>query len=550
MNTRFGTPVQNPVTVSFVESLVSRMLVQPLLFEEVRTILQPAHFSKPEEKHLQMLYRAMLKVHEQFSGFTQETLRMECERLNCDEPLPDFLRATLLGEPTGILCWTFTDGLAQVSAVPLAQSREMFRRFLQERAVYAPLQLELANGMPQNLQPVLEQAAQQWQRVLQIDSDPISAGTPDGRGTVPLNIRSTGLAFLDVYMDGGHADTEAYGLIGPTGVGKTATACQIASAALDQEQQKLLAQPGYVPRRVYYVSYEASRDEIKQRVVSSLCDISRDSCKLIDFGGTDLPESLSSSSRGDYKPYELELSVPPGAILPGERERYLNKLPLLRDYLRVVDLSGLGDKRYTREGIGGIEEVISLVAMDQARLGNPGVALVVIDYVLLAVERYLDAQNLDKTKHLRFAVPAYVDAARQRIAGRFITPIWLLQQFNTTGNKKSPATPQSHTDAAEAGSKFANPLVFCATLGTKDEESGCTLMSFSKRRRAGNAVPARVMRIDPTFHKLYDATNDFVAVRATGRIVARRFASQVMGPAAAAAPNYSASGDNDLRAVV
>jgi hypothetical protein len=522
-------PPQGEVTPSYVESMVSRIAATPILIEELGDLLTPQAFYKPEEQHLALFFRAIRSVYLQYHVLHYETVRAELEGLLCDSPLPAALHEALMAEPLGILRWTLLIGREQVAMAPIEQSREMIRKFLHERAVYVPLQQAIQQGVPANIQTVIDQAQQQWSRIGQLDTDPISSGIPDGRGSAPLVIRSTGVAFLDRYMDGGQAAGEAYGFLGPTGVGKTAQACAMAGAMLLQEAARLSANPAYVPQMVYYVTYEAGKDEIRQRVISAAADIARDTVKHIDFSCVGVPACFSSAARQDFKPYEAALELLPGVQRTGERERYLGIMPQLERYLRVIDLSGLGDSRYSRPGVGGLPELVGLLTMDQARLGNPGVAVVFVDYVLLAVERHLQDQGQDVTKHGRIAIPTFVDGARMQIAGRFNTSIWLLQQFNTAGNKKSPTSPMSIADASESGARFATNLSFCIGLGTKDLQSNCTLLWFLKRRRHGDMQTSRTLLIDPVFHRLVDVTEQYTVERTQGRIIPRGFASQIHG---------------------
>lgn len=541
---------QGEVTPPFVESMLCRIAANPLLLEELSGLLDPRHFYKPEEQHLAIMYRAMCAVYAAHHALEYEAVRGEVERLLCDIPLPAALAEHLMneGNPDGLLRWALHTGTAQIARAPIEQSREMIRRFLQERSIYLPLAQAMQVGMPADMQSMLDAASHQWQRIGQLDTDPISSGVPDGRGGVPLIIRSTGVSFLDMHMDGGQAQGEAYGLIGPTGVGKTALACSMAGAMLLQESQRAAANPAYTPQMVYYVTYEAGRDEIRQRVISSLAEIARDTVKHIDFGVREAPACFSSAARGDFKPYEMAQYVPPGQQRTGELERFLNAYPQLENYLRVVDLSGLGDQRYCRPGVGGLAELVGLIAKDQARLGSPGVAVVFVDYTLLAVERWLSDQGKDPAKNVRFALPDFVDGCRMQIAGRFNTSIWLLQQFNTSANKKSPTAVMSHTDAAEAGGRFAHALSFCAEIGNKDMQTNCTILSFSKRRRAGGARPERILMIDPLYHRLNDVSNDYVVDRTRQQIVSRLFATQIQGTQTDA--NRRGTTSNDASAMV
>ena len=553
MTNRSMQPVSlGEVTPEFVQSIICRIAATPLLLEEMQGLLLPEHFYKPEEQHIVLMFRAVQGIYERFHALDYEAVRGEIERLLCDVALPRELYEALMAEgaPCGLLKWALVVGTAQIATVPIEQTRDMIRRFLQERAVFRPLQMQLAQGgIPGNMQAVLDVATQQFQRIGQLDADPISGGVPDGRGNIPLQIASTGLSYLDMFMDGGQAPGEAYGLIGPTGVGKTSLTCSMAAAALSQEARRVRENPAYTPKMVYYATYEAGRDEIKQRIISALADISRDTAKRIDFSAQGIPAGFTSAAANNLHAYELAVQLA-GQPLQGERERFQNAFEQLSRYLRVIDLSGIGDQRYCRPGIGGLPELVGLIAKDQARLGEPGVAVVYVDYSLLAVERFLSAQGLDITKHTRVALPQFVDGARQQIAGRFNTCVWLLTQFNTTANRQSASKALTHNDAAEAGGRFAHALTFCATLGTKDPITNCVLLSFSKRRRSGGEHPDCILQIDPVFHRLNDVSTLYQVNRRSGTITSREFAEQIGGRQEPAATTGNAASRTGVSAMV
>jgi len=531
------------VTPPFVESMVSRIAANPLLIEELSALLTSKHFYKPEEQHLAVMYDAMVSVYQRHHMLQYETVRAEIVTLLCDRPLPEALAEHLLEEPNGLLCWCLENGVERIRQAPIEQSREMIRRFLHERSVFLPLQVAVQQGIPQDIQAVLDTAQRQNQLIGQLDTDPVSGGIPDGRGNMPLVIRSTGIAFMDRFMDGGMAAGEAYGLLGPTGVGKTAHACAMAGAALLEESLRFSEDPAYQTKKVYYATYEAGKDEIRQRIISSMAEIARETVKHIDFSLIGDPPCLSSMGLQNYKAYELGRSVEAGQPRLGELERYLNIKSHLEHNLRIIDMSGLGDQRYCRPGIGGIQELIGVLTTDQARLGNPGIAVVFVDYLLLMAERYLQSKGMDPLKHNRSVLPEFVDAGRMQIASRFNTSVWFLQQFNTTGNKKSPTATMSLSDAAEAGARFAHNLSFCAALGTKDPQTNCTLLTFPKRRRDGGVQPERILMIDPIYHRLVDVTEHYMVDRHRGQILPRAFASQIRGQTAVQAQRPVANND-------
>lgn len=536
MTTPYGQPPLGEITPTLVESMMNRMIVMPALFQEVSGILEARHFYKPEEQHFAVLWDAMQAVFTRYQTFDYTTLRTKVEELLCERPLPDALRWQLLAEPDGILDWTMHNP-ELVRQVRLDQSREIVRRFLKERLVYAQLAQVWQAGVPADMGTVLANATTALQRVEQVNNNPTAPAVLGLWQDAPVNSRTTGLGWLDRYMDGGHANGEVIGLLGPTGVGKTLLGCNLAVASA-QTEFKRAGEEGRRPRCVYFITYELRRMEVLGRILANHAQIAASTCKLLD--GMNHWNVFSSATRNDYKPYEHSLPLRSDGPRLGEAERYMNAERLLKDTVHIMDLSGNATER-SRVGDGGIKELTGLIAQDQAVRGNPGVELVVIDYLMVLVTRSLQRRGLDLSKNLRLEIPTAMDEAKGQIAQRFNTPVWMLHQLNAAGNRKGVTATNNHIDAAESSS-FAHNCAFVASLGTKDVESSCALLTFGKRRRAGDYVPPVIVHIDGQFATMRDGGEDFVLAPTQNRILPRRLAQQFMGAATPRATTSAAYG--------
>lgn len=521
-----------------IESMMTRLLLTPSVFQEVRNILTDRHF-KHDEIHLALLWRAMCAAYDRDGRFDYYQLRdcIHMDMASSGQQLPPHLIYTLLDEPSGLLYWTFHSGNQHASNSDIPMARDLVRIFLTERMVYQNLQIGLAivnGGSTTDIQSLLDTAVTQQQAISQLDIDPIHTGVPVNMDEAPLDIQPTTVPFIDSWMDGGPAPKEVIGLLGPTGAGKTLLAvtliCAIAERQRSIQDSFNARNMEYRPKLSYFVTYEQSVSELQHRLISCACQIKTSTVMQLKNPDT----QFTSALKGDLKTYEIDAFRKKHhnidlaqCVIPGELERWNAGRILLNDYIRVIDLSGT-DPDKSRPGIGFVEEVESLIARDQERCGNPGVATVIIDYVNLAVGRYLDANNKDDSSALRKAISMYVDKLRFKVAGRFNTHVWALNQLNAKGNSGAPTKLTSHMQAAES-SAYSHHLAWCCALGVKDTETNCLTLNFSKRRRAGESLDPSIIHIVDDMATMEDGRDRYMLSPSTGRIVPTALANQIRG---------------------
>lgn len=499
-------------TVPMIESMLVRLIRTPEALQETATILRVEHFRLPDEQHYALLWKAVLEVYEKYGSVEYQTL-VDTIQLTAATltGFPEILLADLLSDsnPAGLVVFAYHG--VNPADLQLAITRDYVRKFLRERYVYAPLAASLASGDSTNLPEMLADASERYQRILQVDKFPVIAALPDdwSIATTPREVESTGVPFLDIFMDGGHAPGDTNGILGPMGVGKTTMAATLAVgvARTQQTKRRHLVEQGVTDaplKIVYLVTYEQSAADIQILLRANAASIQTSRLAAMRHPEQD----LSSCMRGDYQAYEHAVHMAENGqnsgtvVQTGEYERLLGAREILRNGIQIVDLSGVGSE--SRSGDGGVEEVAALISQDQQRRGNPGVACVIVDYVLLAVNRWLNRENLDETKHKRHAVANYVDRSRLMIGGKLKTPVWLLHQLNNEGNKGDPTKVTSHTQASES-SAFAAALVYCACLGTKDPTSMCTLLNFSKTRRSAGLPQPIILHINGAMARMEEA---------------------------------------------
>lgn len=510
-----------------VEAMMTRLLLTPLVFQEVRAVLRPELFTA-NEQHLQTLWMAMLRVWDQYGAFSYHTLRDTCMMLLNEQrrTLPPMVFGALFDEPQGLLYWTFHVGNVPENSVE-RMARDLVRQFIGERYVFGPLRTAVATANPADPKQVTEllATAQTRQRELQaVDIMPVASVVPTSWDETARDLESTGLAYLDVWMDGGDAPGEIYGIIGPTGGGKTmlGVTLSVAKARVKQGLYDDLAMRGIEPPPrpiVYYVSYEQGLKELQSRFLANASMIPTSTLASL----RDPEASLSSAARGDWRAYELEMfqerypNADPHIVRPGELERLREAVALLEDGVSFVDLSGL-DPEKSRPGTGFVDEIRALITIDQERRGKPGVALIVVDYALLAATRYLGTQKNSDSAALRHAIVRFNDDLRTQVASVLNTPIWILQQANTKGNTSRVADGNRLASAAESFG-FNQPLAFCVALGNKDLTTNCVVLSFEKRRRTGDVMPPTVVFINGRFAMMEDGSDRFMISQTLNAIV-------------------------------
>lgn len=514
------------MTPSLVESMVIRLLSHPGLFQEAKGVLFPSHFENTEAR-FSAIWAAAIQCDEEFSRLTFETMSDRVEELLADageDVSPQEAEAIFGTDPDrpGILYWA----LSQVDPdeVDLDQGRHLLRRFLEERLLADELRnaLDFApGGVPSNLPAIIERANQHRERITNIQEDPVELGIPDNWEPESLNVWPTCLPFLDTPMDGGHARGEVYGILGPFGVGKTTLGIQLCVEQCRYWHDREV-EYGEEGGQVYFFSYEQSATEVRRKAVACAARIHMSTMNTIT--GEDC-----LSTRNNLKQYETDMFTKSGLLAsgapppPGERERYEDIKEMLRNHLRIVDLSG-GSKK--RSGDGYVSEIAAILD-NSVRKHDAKPRMVCIDHVWLAAYRHLASQGMDE-RRLRHFITMFGDDMKTKVAERYDMPCWLLHQYNGDANKASPAKLLHHTQAAESSS-FAMPLSFCFCIGNKDQQSNTAQMACTKRRRSGNPLPPSILEIEGEFSTLIDRTDAFVVQH--DKILPRELAEQFGGAA-------------------
>lgn len=519
------------------ENMLVHLLRLKHLFSDAKNQLKVEHFNLESEKIYALVWRVALELAENNNGILPEKglrRRIAGKISSIAEASPDTLTEReyneLMDVQNGFInyCFNFPD-----DELTEKDGRLLLETFLRERTIIDPLKkfiVDSGEGNPLNLRGMLRKLEEQELKITAVKTNPISNAFPDNWRPKPVQLIPTGVPFLDSFM-GGQAGGEAYGILGPTGVGKTSLGIMLAVEGSKYEQ---FNRPPAEIGHWYFISYESSvESDIRLRVLSYAAQIKRD----ILFSG----EKLSVT--GDLKDYERikwNDAYQAGLSVPGETER-LNSASYLRKNLWLVDMSGSLEEN-PKIGSGGVQEIVDYLALEQD--SGKRIAGVVIDYVGIAVKRFMSNNGVGYDL-LRHYIGGYGDEARMRIAARFKCPVWLLHQLTGEANMRSPTAKQHHALAAEA-KNFADNLWYCFNIGTKDPETNTCIIHCSKQRRSYNNLTP-VVFIDGALCTMR-AADDLYTVD-NGKIVSKqfkakriekadlgkmRFMSGVISPAAAA----------------
>lgn len=499
-------------------------------FDEMRLLIKP-HYFLTEEALLRALWECMCQLADQVSGpFTFETLSLAMRAYLVDNQhlLTPSQQATLFSPDSDGVLWTMTRGSYEDGHVIFA--RQLLTKFLTERMLVSPLRRILqAPDHPENFIDLLEQYQQHASRLAGLHDLPRVAVAPL-RGAIPytpaLVYKRTGLDFLDGPL-GGQVAGDCYGLIGPTGGGKTTLGVHMAvsgarvcytDAALDHTE----------PEFVVYISVEESARKLQPRIWSAAFQIPLAKLRqMTDWN------SLTTQANLETYEHRLVVATQQGlqCAVPSESERYDAEQPMLAKCFELLDFSG--SQEFPNAGSGYINEVAS--ALDRVQqLRRQRIRTVYIDYAGLLVERHFGVSD---DRQMRLKLKRIGDDFHKMVAEKFGCAVWLLHQLRGEAGNSSPLKLMSHHDAGET-KDFGNNLAVCACLGVADTTTGCRRLNFSKTRNNRNdGVPPVTLRINDSFAVMEDVSRTFMIDEASRRFVARNEARQVVGAQAAAIPN-------------
>jgi hypothetical protein len=278
------------------------------------------------------------------------------------------------------------------------------------------------------------------------------------------------------------------------------------------------------------VAYEEELALVRPRFLSYAANCHKD---LIAEGKW---SEMSTMKKKNYKPYEktrYKSMFDRNVKVPGELERVNTAKTQLNKNMRVVDFSGRDRNMFELSGEmeNGIAKAIE---KHQQSAGNPGVAMIAIDYAGAAADRHCQVYNKDPDRHLRHLLGRFPLRVSNSIAKKFDCPVWIFHQMDTKANARKAGVVPAITDVSEA-KNFMENCVYGFMVGTQTKDH-LAVMACVKQRRSGKREPI-VIKIDGAFGRVLGTDGAYRIDR--GRIVSTKDLNKVSDAAPVTRPGQS-----------
>lgn len=516
------------LTTQQIDFCMLHIIRTPELFAYAKQHLRAIDFSQTTELHYSIVWAAALTAAERSNGvmpFQGAELIMAMEVLSRIDNASNQVTKAVSDLAVGLVAWIYQFTDDQLNP---GYYKELVQDLIIERTVIGEMAKELTLakdiGRPVDVAESLGKYSQKLQSVLIDSSKAGKTAFPDNFKPKKLGKMSTGVPWLDGFMNGGQAGGEVYTLLGPTGLGKTTTGVMLCTSSARVWNAAYFR--GELPKRKIscMFSWEQDIERLMLRFWSYAAQI--DSSRLELYAD----EVVKLSTRGKPEPYELkefEEAIRTEGIdnWDCEYERLSAASRELKDIVRIFDFSG-ADEKNSKQGEGGLDEV----AASLNNLVNEGfeIGTVVLDYAGAAVRRQMSAKNEDPDR-IRHRLANFCNEARFKIALPFNCPVWAFHQLNTEANRRTPTAKQHHSYASECGN-FSENAWFAFVFGTKDESNNITSLHCSKERRARGGKADVILRIEGNYCRMSDVSDKFTHDTGIHRFVPKDHAARRVSP--------------------
>lgn len=399
----------------------------------------------------------------------------------------------------------------------------LLARFLRERMLSDPIRRAVAGIGPHDVindpEGVIAAIELKARELVGMAQNPGSAAVISGYVPTGRKASTTKFQFLDKLMNGGHADSEAYAVLGPSSGGKSALMLQIAMEAAELEAAVAADLGLSEPRQWYYFTWELTLNQLRTRVYSYGARIDINSMNALADADVPLSTSLNPDT---IKEYERETYVnSPGNPLTGELDRladFERKRSGFGNNLHIVDYSG----SIAGHGDGGIDEAVGYLRQEAnkgRRIGG-----VIIDYAGLVVNRFINAKNLDpKSEYSMLA--GFGNQVRSKISIPFNCKVWVAHQLHGDAAKRKFG--KLHSSDARGCRNFADNFDFGIEFGKYSGTTGMVEFTSSKHRHAAGLDHGYIAKFDGRFGVFLDPDEEYVRDPSSGNLVPRSFLNQM-----------------------
>jgi hypothetical protein len=494
------------LTKQQIDMCFVHMLRDRELFAYTKQHLNPKHFSQVTELYYALIWQGALRAAEKNNGFIPDQgteLILATEVLTLIENAGAGISEDEQNKVMGLINWIFSIGKDQLNP-------PFYKQLIQDLIIERTVLNEVTKSITSTTRPIdivkaMNAYSQKLQAVMSDSSKVSQSAFPTDFKPKKMGKFSTGLPFIDNFMNGGQAPGEVYTLQGPSGLGKTTMGVMLTveTARLWNEAYA----KGVIPKpKVSCIfTWEQDTNAMRMRYWQYAATIATERIE----GYVD--EKIQLSTKGNPEEYELEefaeqIAVVGRENIDCESERLAAATKELGEAIRIVDFSG-GDPDNPQVGSGGMEEVAAVLRS----IVNEGydIGVVILDYAITAVGRWMAAKGEDPSAALRHRLRSFCNEARIKLALPFNCPIWCFNQVNTEANRKSPTAEQHHSFSSECAA-FSENAFFAFTFGTKDTTKDMALLWCTKQRRASSNKPNVALKIDGQFCRMRDVSESIV----------------------------------------
>ena len=253
----------------------------------------------------------------------------------------------------------------------------------------------------------------------------------------------TNVPFLDYLLGGGTLSQGVYGIIGPTGVGKTTLATMIAVSSVVGES--VATGEGDSARPWLWFDFESPRQTAMCRALSHGAQVVR----------------------------SLEIDGGARRGLEEARGRLTRAKDLLPKRLRLLAREDLPlDTGLMRCRVSGFQPVEEIIMNSAGNIPWGGVVIDGLNNVWGYEKMHTD---LDERRFIR----EFGDTISRRLASKLNCPVWLTHQASGSSCADSPLEQLSHENASIC-KQFAESLDACFALGTADDQGRFALQCVWK----------------------------------------------------------------------
>ncbi len=367
--------------------------------------LEPEDFNGADELH----HRNIWKVVKSLAEKHRDAINIAHIQAGLSDPemFPEYQEPASKGSVYRLVEYIFK---YNISSLSVSYGQELLQQFFDDRKVIASIHRGL--GISASASELLNACAKTYRSTRVRRTDAVNIMSPDLEDEEDTLVVPTGVDYLDLMLDGGFKQGATYGLLGPTGGGKTIVAVQLAVAyALNG-------------RKVLFLTYESpAMGDIRYRMYACATDI-----------------HINEFRVRPYKPDVLE------------KLRLAQKI--MSPYLFTLDMSGLGSSDSSL-GHGGAQEVATYAEDIMPEL-------VIVDWFWPMIVNYGSIRNIPKDK-LRLEAMSMIGDFNSLSTSLGINT-WVNHQLTTESGKKGANYLPSAYEAAEIGGQFSWLLDTCFAI--------------------------------------------------------------------------------------